>query len=119
MLPAPAITPAQIQQIRSELLRTLARIERSLKTSTSGSRPENLDQTCIGRLSRIEALQNQGLIQSLKERERIQLEQVVDALSRIEQGIYGICTACRTPIQSERLLVFPETRTCTPCGSFA
>lgn len=114
MTPAAHITPEQSEQLRQELLRTLARLQRSAKTNGHGA--AELDQTCVGRLSRIEALQNQGLTQGLKERERIQLAQVVDALQRMEDGSYGTCVSCRTPIPFERLLVFPETRTCTPCG---
>jgi DnaK suppressor protein len=104
----------QIEQLRQDLLRTLARLERSIKIDRNGA--ADLDQTCVGRLSRIEALQNQGMTQGLKERERIQLEQVSDALCRIENGTYGTCRSCMVPIPFERLLVFPETHTCTSCG---
>jgi DnaK suppressor protein len=108
------ITPEQTEDLRQELLRTLGRLERSMKSAGNGA--ANLDQTCIGRLSRIEALQNQGLTEGLKERERIQLQQVVDALCRIDDGSYGVCRSCQCAIPVERLLVFPETLTCQPCG---
>lgn len=111
-----SITPEQKQQLHEELLRTLTRLERSVTRHGSASRPAEMDQTCIGRLSRIEALQNQSFTQGLKEREKIRFEQVLDALRRIEDGSYGICAACKVAIPSERLLVFPETRTCTRCG---
>jgi DnaK suppressor protein len=112
----PTLTPEQISQLRSELQRTLHRIERSLKLSGNGRAPE-LDQSAVGRLSRIEALQNQGLTQNLKERERVQLEQVLDALRRLDAGTYGLCTSCNAAIRVERLLVFPEARTCSVCGT--
>lgn len=112
---SPSLTPVQIGQIQDDLLRILARLERSMKISGQAARPVELDQSCVGRLSRIDALQNQGLVQNLQERERVQLAHVLDALKRIEEGRYGICSACGEPIQPERLLVFPETRTCTPC----
>lgn len=114
MTPATALTPEQTEQLRQELLRTQSRLERSTRSNGNGA--ADLDQTCVGRLSRIEALQNQGLTNGLEERARIQLQQVLDALCRIEQGSYGVCTACQGIIPAERLLVFPETRTCTHCG---
>jgi len=114
MTPATAINPEQFEQLRQDLLRTLGRLERSMKSAGNGA--ADLDQTCVGRLSRIEALQNQGMTQGLKERERIQLQQVIAALSRLESGEYGVCVTCQVPIPLERLLVFPETRTCTFCG---
>ena len=100
--PHPALTPEQIGKIRDELQRTLNRLERSMKTNGNGKPPE-LDQGAVGRLSRIEAIQNQ-------------LDQVSAALQRIENGSYGLCTSCREPIRFERLVVFPETRTCNGCG---
>ena len=113
--PHPALTPEQIGEIRDELQRTLTRLERSMKTNGNGH-PTEIDQGTVGRLSRIEAIQNQGLTRNLHERERVQLEQVLEALKRIENGSYGLCSSCRGPIRYERLLVFPETRTCNCCG---
>jgi DnaK suppressor protein len=110
------ISQEQTEQLRHELLRTLARLERSTKANGHGNGAADLDQTCVGRLSRIEALQNQGLTQGLKERDRIQLEQVLDAICRLDTGTYGTCTSCQVSIPFERLLIFPETRTCTPCS---
>jgi DnaK suppressor protein len=112
----PTLTPAQIEQLREELQRTLTRLERSMAAKGNG-RPGEIDQSAVGRLSRIEALQNAGLTQNLHERERAQLEAVVDALRRLEAGSYGLCTVCQATVQFERLLVFPETRTCAHCGS--
>lgn len=109
------LTDAQIGELREELERTLARIERSLKLNGSSHTTE-IDQSAVGRLSRIEAIQNQGLTRNLRDRERHQLEQVVEALKRLDEGTYGLCTACRQPIRHERLLVFPEASTCTACS---
>lgn len=108
------LTSEQIEQLREELQRTLGRIERSL--AVDGGRTTDLDQSAVGRLSRIEALQNQGLTKNLHERERAQLQQVLDALHRLEEGSYGFCDGCRGPIGFERLLVFPEARTCSRCS---
>lgn len=116
MTPAePPLSKAQIAELREELQHTLARIERSLELD-GGSRNTEIDQSAVGRLSRIEAIQNQGLTRNLRDRERHQLEQVIEALKRLDAGTYGLCTACRGPIRYERLLVFPEVSTCTACS---
>jgi DnaK suppressor protein len=113
-----ALTPEQIDQFRAQLQRTLSRIERSVNGNGNGNgNAVDLDQSAVGRLSRIEALQNANFTQDLKARERHQLEEVIAALERIEQGVYGLCTTCRSPIRFERLQVFPETRTCNSCGT--
>jgi DnaK suppressor protein len=113
------LQPEQVDTIRTELLRTLTKLERSLKISGESARPRDLEQDTVGRLSRIDALQTQGLTKTLAERERAQLAHVVDALRRIEEGTYGACNACGGPIPFERLLVFPETRACTACARAA
>ena len=102
--------------IRNELMRALNKLERSLKISGESARPRDLEQDTVGRLSRIEALQSQGLTATLAAREKVQLEQIVAALRRIEEGTYGACNACGAPIPVERLMVFPETLACSACA---
>jgi DnaK suppressor protein len=109
------LAPEQVGQIRDELLRALSRLERSLKTGSV--RLSDLEQDTVGRLSRIDAIQNQGVTRSLEERERTQLSQIADALRRIEEGTYGACGGCGGPIPFERLLIYPETRACTACAT--
>lgn len=108
------LSDQQLLEIRQELERRLRRIERSAGAN-GGATSREIDQSTVGRLSRIEALQNQGLTDTLKQRERTQRDEVVQALGRIVEGTFGLCTGCRAPIQFERLLVFPEARTCSSC----
>lgn len=110
----PALTEQQISDLRSDLERIRRRLERSMSASGDG-RPREIDQASVGRLSRIEALQNQGFTQSLRDRERTQFDEVLQALGRLDAGTYGVCSACGGAIGHERLLVFPETRTCGEC----
>lgn len=112
----PVLTPAQVEEIRAELTRMLARIERSLKTTRRAARPVTLDQTSVGRLSRMDAIQNQSLTQGLEERETARAAQVREALRRLDAAEYGRCAGCERPIAFERLLVFPETLRCGVCG---
>jgi DnaK suppressor protein len=45
-----------------------------------------------------------------------EIEDIKLALSRIEAGLYGICTHCGTPIEKERLVAIPYTRFCIRCA---
>ncbi|MBB4636824.1 TraR/DksA family transcriptional regulator [Longimicrobium terrae] len=109
------LAPAQRDMIRDELLRSLCKLERSLKASGEAARPRDLEQDTVGRLSRIEALQNAGFTKKLEAREQAQLEQIVAALHRLEEGSYGSCNGCGAPIPFERLSIFPETLACSTC----
>ena len=44
------------------------------------------------------------------------LESVDDALARIEDGTYGICTRCGEPIAAGRLEARPTATTCVGCA---
>lgn len=48
--------------------------------------------------------------------ERGILEQVTDAIARIEDGTYGVCQHCGTPISEERLKALPYTPYCVRCS---
>lgn len=91
------------------------RLER-VTARTRASGPVLLDQTSVGRLSRMDALMNEGLAQSSEARAGVELAQVYDALSRFERGTYGSCLECHSPIPFARLVVMPESRTCARCS---
>lgn len=110
------LAPDQVAQIRDELLRSLGKLERSMRSGAASARPRDLEQDTVGRLSRIEALQNAGLAQNLEERERTQFTMIADALRRIEDGTFGACESCGGAIPFDRLMIFPETKSCTTCA---
>jgi DnaK suppressor protein len=113
---APHLTADQREEIRKDLLRALARLERSMQRADHSAENVALDQTTVGRLSRIDALQNESLNRNLKDRERDELGRVLGALRRLEEDRYGVCEACGEPIAFERLLIYPEAATCAACG---
>lgn len=115
----PHLTDAQIEEVRAELVRALAKLQRSLDIGEVASRPVELDPGAVGRLSRIDSLQNQMLSQDLRERDRARLAAILGALRRIEDGSYGTCGGCGGAIEFERLLVFPETPRCVACAAGA
>jgi len=49
---------------------------------------------------------------SLSDGERVLLQQIDQALVRIEEGIYGPCTHCGSPIPEKRLEAVPWTPYC-------
>lgn len=110
------LTPAQQDELGNELRRQLARLQRSMRLSDEASRPVELDQTAVGRLSRMDSLQNQSMTKNLHQREQVKLALIHGALERLEAGAYGVCIECGTEVAFERLFIFPETPTCQACG---
>lgn len=70
----------------------------------------------LGRLSRMEAMQDQQMVLELRRRKKRQLLEVGNALSRIEQNSYGYCIFCAELISRDRLDAFPEVQTCVNCA---
>ena len=110
------LTEAQIAGLRDELERQLAKLERSMLVTDEALKTVELDQSAVGRLSRIDSLQNQGITKGLREREMVRLALIQEAMRRLDAGTYGVCTECGGEVVFERLLVFPESATCAPCG---
>ncbi len=77
--------------------------------------PLELDQQSIGRVSRIDAIQQQELAKSNYRAAALQLKEVIAALSRIDEDEYGYCEECGEDIASARLAVKPEVRFCVSC----
>ena len=105
----------QLGELRHELERRLAKLEKSMRVTDEALRTVELDQTAVGRLSRMDSLQNQSLSKGLREREVVQLSQIREALERLDAGAYGVCVACGGAIPFERLFVFPEAPECASC----
>jgi DnaK suppressor protein len=112
-----SLTAEQIAELRAELESELARLTRTLGASREAAKPVALDQTAVGRVSRIDALQNQAISVDLHARNEARRSQILDALERIDAGSYGVCARCGQPIPYGRLLVFPEARMCAVCGA--
>lgn len=109
------LTSEQLDELRAELQRQTRKLEHSMRTTSRTLKPAQLDQSAVGRLSRMDTMQTQGLNRGLQEREQAKLGQINEALKRMDAGTYGQCVVCDAPIGFERLLVFPEAPNCSGC----
>jgi DnaK suppressor protein len=77
--------------------------------------PVELDQSRVGRLSRIDALQQQSMAAGLRERMLRQRERVLAAISRVDDGTFGECCRCGETIDPQRLQADRSTPFCADC----
>lgn len=75
-----------------------------------------LDQTTIGRVSRMDALQGQAMAKESQQRRTIQLQRIEASLQRIEKGIFGLCLRCEEEIHVKRLEFDPTSPLCIDCA---
>lgn len=58
---------------------------------------------------------NQNLVFKLRDRERLLLGKIEEALQRIEEGTFGTCASCEEPIEVRRLDARPVSTLCVSC----
>lgn len=108
------LTTIQCQELHQELLRLRGQLKISLRDSAEQSQPVDLDKP-IGRLSRMDEMQQQGMAQANRRATEQRLVQVDAALTRISRDEYGICVACDEEIGFGRLQARPEAPFCLSC----
>ena len=74
-----------------------------------------LDQSSVGRLSRMDALQQQAMARSTQQRAENALLRIAAALRRCDTGTYGYCLHCDEPIDPRRLELDPAIPLCLTC----
>lgn len=97
-------------EARLEELRELADISKAERAAVE------LDQTKVGRLSRMDALQVQAMAQAQGERRNAEIARTEAALRRVEDGEFGYCLSCDEPIAPKRLDADPATPLCVGCA---
>jgi DnaK suppressor protein len=108
---AEALTRAERQYLQRQLENLRGELENALVATREGVRPVDVGQP-IGRLSRLDAMQQQQMAQASRSFLEIRLQQVQAALRNEE---YGICKECEEPIGFPRLKARPETPFCRSC----
>lgn len=110
------LSAAELTDLKQELESQLDRLEQSMRVTEESLGPVELDQTRVGRLSRMDEMQNQSLTKNLREREEVKLALIHEALRRLVDGTYGLCRECGGPIAYDRLFVYPEAPSCANCA---
>ncbi|MAD08213.1 MAG: molecular chaperone DnaK [Gammaproteobacteria bacterium] len=101
---------AQLQQMREELMANAA-------TTDAQAAIVELDQSKVGRLSRMDAMQAQAMAQAAVGRRSQQLRRIEAALQRLEDDEFGICIACDESINPLRLELDPTVLMCINCAA--
>jgi len=108
------LTQAQIDELKAALAGRRDELKRLLETTREGTRPVDLDEP-IGRLTRMDAMQQQNMSVAARRSYDIRLRQIDQALGAIEQQRYGLCRRCEDPIGYARLTARPESPYCLEC----
>jgi DnaK suppressor protein len=100
-----------VEKIKDEIQKTQARILH-YRELTKPISPEN----AIGRVSRMDAINNKSVNESALRREEQKLKDLKRVLEKAGSKDFGICVKCKNPIPVGRLMIRPESLLCVRCA---
>jgi DnaK suppressor protein len=110
------LTPEQEKELRADLEALQTELSGLLGALAEGAQTVDLDEP-IGRLSRMDAIQQQQMSAANKRTTELRLKLVAQSLRIFAEGEYGLCRRCEEPIGYPRLKAKPEAAFCVDCQS--
>jgi DnaK suppressor protein len=96
----------------------IAALERQIEELREKTRPIAPDCS-LGRLTRLEAMGEKQVNETVLRKSEQRLVRLRNALSRLKRPDFGLCVECDEPIGIERLKIRPESVRCIECAELA
>jgi DnaK suppressor protein len=104
------------KKFREIILMRLNELDEEDAKGAAGQATVELDQQSVGRLSRMDALQNQAMANANYARRQTQKTRLKAALKRMDEGEFGYCEDCGEDIAVKRLEFDPSASKCIQCA---
>ncbi len=101
---------------RKALTARLEELDRLDAMSAEGREPVTLQQDSVGRLSRMDAMQQQAMAQAEERRRNAERARIKAAFARLDEGEWGYCAKCGEAIAEGRLRNDPSVARCVGCA---
>ena len=108
---------ARVAEFRKRLEAELDALDAEDALGADGQKTVELDQTSVGRLSRMDALQGQAMAKATSARRAARRQRIAAAFQRMDEGEFGYCTDCGQEIAPARLDLDPTVPTCITCAA--
>ena len=109
--------PIDIAAFRDLLLARERELIEEEKSGDDAAGTVELDQTRLGRLSRMDAMQAQQMAKASSRRRHLERGRIAAAFKRIDDGEYGTCLSCGELIPAPRLRIDPAAAQCVGCAA--
>ncbi len=109
------MTALDKQALRDHMEQEIGTLTQTVEALAAGTEPVAPDDS-IGRLSRLDTMQNQAIAGAALTNARSRLARIQAALRRLEDEDFGLCADCGEPIPAARLLAMPESTLCVRCA---
>ena len=108
---------SESEKFKALLLDQLSALDAEDSLGSDSQKTVVLDQQAVGRLSRMDAIQNQAMAKAGQSRRNVMRIRIAAALQRIEQGEFGYCIDCGEDIALKRLELDPTVLKCLSCAA--
>ena len=105
--------------LRKALEQRLAVLNAGRDSRDERTAPVELDRARMGRLSRMDAMQQQAMSQATARLAELETRRIEAALKRMDSGDYGYCLTCGDEIGEGRLRFDPSVPICVACAAEA
>ena len=105
-----------IETLRQAIIDEIAELGRLRGQARDSRAPVVLDQQSVGRLSRMDAMQQQAVHIANDTRRQHRYAALLAALKRMDNGDYGYCHQCDEMIGTGRLAIDPAAMLCVECA---
>ncbi len=108
--------PLSDDDVRCVLHKRLEELDALDAAGADAQKTVELDQSRVGRLSRMDALQGQAMAGASAARRLHERRRIRAALRRLDEGRYGRCLECDAPVPPGRLEIDPAAERCVHCA---
>ncbi|MEZ5880640.1 MAG: TraR/DksA C4-type zinc finger protein [Nitratireductor sp.] len=105
-----------LEKARQRLAAKRDELEELSRISQGARATVELDQQSVGRLSRMDAMQQQAMAEAQERNRKRDLIRIEQAERRIREGEYGYCSECGEEIADGRLAIDPMAEKCVSCA---
>jgi DnaK suppressor protein len=109
-------TDIDLKYFKKRLEERLKDIIEGQENKKTGTAPIELDQARIGRLSRMDAIQQQAISKAASRLIDVERQRIQSALARMRADEYGYCIVCEEDIAEGRLQFDPSVLICITCA---
>jgi DnaK suppressor protein len=102
--------------VKRVITQKIAELRLVIESDAKAQDQIELDQTRVGRLARMDAVQHHAIAQAQGKRANKQLKLLELLLGKVDDEDFGECHYCGEDIPVGRLLIRPESLRCVKCA---
>ena len=106
--------PDEKQELKQDIVANIEKTKKNIQALEDSTKPISPDRA-IGRLSRMEAINEKSVNEAALRKAKVHLEGLKRALNQLDHEEFGECQECGGEISFKRLKAVPYSAVCLEC----